>query len=159
MLEGRHYQNAYVTRDIDKAVERFTARADVRSVVQFEATTEVLTAAGTRPHTIKLAFIWVGDLQYEFIEPIAEAVPMFATMLPDDDLPRFHHSCARVRDWDDFRRRVDQQPYPVVIEGASGGDLKFLFLDTRDLLGHYLEYTWMTDASWERLGGRREVTP
>jgi Glyoxalase/Bleomycin resistance protein/Dioxygenase superfamily len=159
MLEGQHYQNAYVTRDIDKAVARVTARADVRSVVQFEATTEVLTAAGTRPHNIKLAFIWVGDLQYEFIEPIAEAVPMFATMLPNDDLPRFHHSCARVPDWDDFRRRVDQQPYPVVIEGASGGDLKFLFLDTRDLLGHYLEYTWMTNASWERLGGRREVTP
>ena len=78
----------------------------------------------------------------------------FAPMLPDDDLPRFHHSCARVPDWEDFRRRVDEQPYPVVIEGASGGDLKFLFLDTRDLLGHFLEYTWMTDASWERLGGR-----
>ena len=154
MLEGQHYQNAYVTRDIDKAVARVTPRADVRSVVQFEATTEVLTAAGTRPHNIKLAFVWVGDLQYEFIEPIAEAVPMFATMLPNDDLSRFHHSCARVPDWDDFRRRVDEQPYPVVIEGASGGDLKFLFLDARDLLGHYLEYTWMTDASWERLGGR-----
>jgi hypothetical protein len=80
MLEGQHYQNAYVTRDIGKAVARVTARADVRSVVQFEATTEVLTAVGTRPHNIKLAFIWV-------------------------------------------------------------------------------EYTWMTDASWERLGGRREVTP
>jgi len=78
---------------------------------------------------------------------------MFAPMLPEDDLPRFHHSCARVPDWDDFRRRVDEQPYPVVIEGA-GSDLKFLFLDTRDLLGHYLEYTWMTDASWQRLGGR-----
>ena len=110
MLEGQHYQNAYVTRDIDKAVARVTARADVRSVVQFEATTEVLTAAGTMPHTIKLAFIWVGDLQYEFIEPIAEAVPMFSTMLPYDDVPRFHHSCARVPDWDDFRRRVDEQP-------------------------------------------------
>jgi hypothetical protein len=153
MLEGQHYQNAYVTRSIDKAVARVTTSADARSVVQFEATTEVLTAFGRRPHNIKLAFVWIGDLQYEFIEPIAEAVPMFAPMLPDDDLPRFHHSCARVSDWEGFRRRVDEQPYPVVIEG-SGSDLKFLFLDTRDLLGHYLEYTWMTDASWERLGGR-----
>ena len=77
-----------------------------------------------------------------------------ASMLPDDDTPRFHHSCARVPDWEDFRRRVDEQPYPVVIEGEGASGLKFLFLDTRDLLGHYLEYTWMTDASWERLGGR-----
>jgi hypothetical protein len=153
LLEGKHYQNAYVTRNIDKAVERVTARADARSVVTFEATTEVLTAVGRRPHHIKLAFVWIGDLQYEFIEPVAEAVPMFAPMLLDDDLPRFHHSCARVDDWEDFRRRVDEQPYPVVIEG-EGNDLKFLFLDTRELLGHYLEYTWMTDASWQRLGGR-----
>jgi len=153
MVEGRHYQNAYVTRDIDKAVERFTARADVRSVVQFETTNEVQTAAGRRLNHVKLAFVWVGDLQYEFLEPVAEAVPMLASMLPDDDLPRFHHSCARVPDWEDFRRRVDEQPYPVVFEG-EGSDLKYLFLDTRDLLGHYLEYTWMTDASWERLGGR-----
>ena len=154
MLEGRHYQNAYVTRNIDSAVARFAARADARSVVQFAATTEVQTAVGRRPHSIKLAFIWIGDLQYEFIEPVAEAVPMFSEMLPDDDSLRFHHSCARVPDWEDFRRRVDEQPYPVVIEGASGSDLKFLFLDTRELLGHYLEYTWMTDAWWQRLGGR-----
>ena len=154
MLEGQHYQNAYVTRNIDKAVARVTARADVRSVVQFETTNMVQTAFGMRPNHVKLAFIWVGDLMYEIIEPVAEAVPMLTTMLPDDDLPRFHHSCARVPDWDDFRRRVDEQPYPVVFEGEGDGGLKYLFLDTRELLGHYLEYTWMTDASWRRLGGR-----
>jgi hypothetical protein len=154
MIEGQHYQNAYVTRNLDKAFTQFTAVADTRSAVQFEAETEVLTAAGPRPHVIKLAFIWVGDLQYEFIEPVAEAAPMFVNLLPDDDSLRFHHSASRVADWDDFRRRVDDQPYPVVIEGASGDQLKFLFLDTRELLGHYLEYTWMTDASWRRTGGR-----
>jgi hypothetical protein len=154
VLEGRHYQNAYVTRNLEKAVARVTATADVRSVVQFEATTEVRTSLGRRPQTSKLAFVWIGDLQYEFIEPVTEAVPVFSPMLPDDDRPRFHHSCARVPDWEDFRRRVDEQPYPVVIEGESGDNLKFLYLDTRELLGHYLEYTWMTDAWWERLGGR-----
>ena len=33
MLEGRHYQNAYVTRNLEKAVAEFTRRADVRSSV------------------------------------------------------------------------------------------------------------------------------
>src|ERR1700761_4093986 len=103
MLEGRHYQNAYVTRNIDKAVATFTAQADVRSSVLFEATTEVQTSAGRKPLTSKLAFVWVGDLQYEFIQPIVEAVPVFSTWLPDGDEPKFHHSCARVDDWDDFR--------------------------------------------------------
>ena len=154
MIEGRHYQNAYVTRNLAKAVDEFAARASARSVVTFEATTEVLTGHGRKNQTLKLGFVWVGDLQYEFIEPLAEAVPVFSGWLPDGDEARFHHSCARVDDWDDFRRRVDRQPWPLVFEGASGGELKFLYLDARDTLGHYLEYTWMTPARWAQLGGR-----
>jgi hypothetical protein len=153
MLEGRIYQNAYVTRNIDQTVAAFTGQADARSAIQFEATSEVLTAAGRRSQTVKLAFIWVGDFQYEVIEPVREAVPLFSSWLPDGDGPRFHHSCARVDDWASFRRRVDQTPYPVVLEGAGDG-LNFLFLDTRPLLGHYMEYTWMTDFAWQRIGGR-----
>jgi hypothetical protein len=154
MLEGSHYQNAYVTRNLAKTVAEFAARASARSVATVEATTEVLTGEGRRSQTLKLAFIWVGDLQYEFIEPVVEAVPVFSAWLPDGDGPRFHHSCARVDDWDDFRRRVDRQPCPVVFEGQSGDELKFLYLDARDLVGHYLEYVWMTPARWTQLGGR-----
>lgn len=154
MLEGQVYQNAYVTRDIDQAVKEFTARAEARSTIQFEATSEVLTAAGPGSQTIKMAFIWVGDFQYELIEPVREAVPLFSGWLPEGDGPRFHHSCARVDDWDSFRRRAAQAPYPVVFEGGGESGLKFLFLDTRALLGHYMEYTWMSDAAWRRLGGR-----
>ena len=154
MIEGRHYQNAYVTRNLAKTVDEFAARASARSVLTFEATTEVLTGQGRKDQTLKLGFVWVGDLQYEFIEPVVEAVPVYSGWLSDGDGPRFHHSCARVDDWDDFRRRVDQQPWPLVFEGASGDELKFLYLDARDLLGHYLEYTWMTRARWAQLGGR-----
>jgi hypothetical protein len=28
------------------------------------------------------------------------------------------------------------------------------FHHTRALLGHYMEYTWMTDFAWQRIGGR-----
>jgi hypothetical protein len=59
----------------------------------------------------------------------------------------------RVDDWDEFRARVDKQPLPVVME--RGGDtLRFLYLDARKLLGHYLEYVWMNDATWTQMGGR-----
>jgi hypothetical protein len=153
VLIGSIYQNAYVTRNMEKAFAAFAADADARSAVHFDATTEVLTAEGRKPHVLKLAFIWVGDFQYELIEPVSEAAPLFGPWLPDGDEIRFHHSCARVPDWDSFRERVGQTPYPVVLEGG-GDDLKFLFLDTRDLLGHYMEYTWMTEASWQRIGGQ-----
>jgi hypothetical protein len=59
----------------------------------------------------------------------------------------------RVDNWDDFRARVDEQPYPVVLEGGSDA-LRFLYLDAREFLGHYLEYTWMTDQRWSQVGGR-----
>jgi hypothetical protein len=29
--------------------------------------------------------------------------------------------------------------------------LKFLYLDGRKVLGHYLEYTWMTDRRWNQI--------
>jgi hypothetical protein len=93
MLEGRIYQNAYVTRNIDQTVAAFTAQADARSAVQFEATSEVLTASGRQSQTIKLAFIWVGDFQYEVIEPVREAVPLFSRG-PALPLPR-HPRAAR----------------------------------------------------------------
>lgn len=153
MIEGKHYQNAYVTRNIQKAIGDFKRRADVRKLIEYEASTEVMTPTGPARLTNKLAFIWVDDLQYELIEPVSGAVDMYRDALPADDSPVFHHICMRVNDWDDFRARVDRQPLPIVIE--RGGDaLKFLYLDARKFLGHYLEYVWMTDELWLQLGGR-----
>ncbi len=154
MIEGRHYQNAYVTRNVDKAMAEFATRADVRLAYQFEGTTELTAGGASYQQTVKLGFAWVGDLQYEFIEPVVEPLRVFTDWLPADDSLRLHHTCARVTDWDDFRRRVDEQPLPVVFEGEGAGGLKFLYLDARELLGHYLEYTSMPDEVWARTGGR-----
>lgn len=111
------------------------------------------SSAGRGVQSNKLAFIWIGDLQYELIEPVSGAVDLYRNALPADDSPVFHHICMRVDDWDGLRTRVDQQQYPVVLEGGSD-TLKFLYLDARSFLGHYLEYTWMTDERWNQLGSR-----
>jgi hypothetical protein len=153
MIEGVHYQNAYVTRNVERALERFTAQADARNVIQFEASNDVITVQGVRTQTNKYGFAWVNDLQFEFIEPVSEAAEVFAPALPIGDGLRLHHVCMRVEDWDAFRARVDEQPYPVVIEGHYEQN-KFLYLDTRQLLGHYTEYAWMTDEMWATMGGR-----
>ena len=152
MLEGFHYQNAYVTRDIDKWVEAFKQRAKIDKLMTYEGTTPITTPRGHVSQTNKLAFIWVGDMQYELIQPIDGDVGIYRDALPAGDGLQFHHICMRVPEWDDFRARVDQQPYPVVLEG--GGDaLRFIYLDARPFLGHYLEYTWMTEERWAQMGG------
>jgi hypothetical protein len=153
IIEGKHYQNAYITRNIAKAIAEFKNAAAVRAVMQYEGTTEVTTPAGRGTQTNKLAFLWVEDLQYEFIEPGPGIVDIYRNELPADDSLKFHHICMRVDDWEDFRARVDQQPLPVVLEGGNAA-LRFLYLDARKLLGHYLEYTWMNAERWAQLGGR-----
>ncbi|HTV96048.1 MAG TPA: VOC family protein [Steroidobacteraceae bacterium] len=153
MLEGRHYQNAYITRDIDRAVESFRNRAGVRDARVFEAAVEVQTPAGRGMAVSKLAFIWIDDLQYELIEPVRGLVDIYRDALPADDSLKFHHICMRVGDWHDFRARVEARRSPVVLEGGSE-QLRFLYIDARDFLGHYLEYTWMTPERWTQLGGR-----
>ena len=153
MLEGRHYQNAYVTRDLDKGVERLRAQADIRTFFTYEGSAEIATPAGRGLCTTRLAFLWVDDLQIELIQPVSGLVDIYSEALPADDGLKFHHICMRVDDWDDFRARVDRQPFPVVIEGGDAA-LRFLYLDARSELGHYLEYTWMTDERWAQFGGR-----
>lgn len=153
MLEGHHYQNAYVTRNVDKWVDTFQKRATVDRVLTYEGSTAVETPQGTGIQTNKLAFIWVGDLQYELIQPVSGDVRIYSDALPADDALQFHHICMRVPEWEAFRTRVDRQPYPIALEGGND-KLRFLYLDARAFLGHYIEYTWMTDERWIQMGGQ-----
>ncbi|QIG78840.1 VOC family protein [Stakelama tenebrarum] len=152
MLEGRHYQNAYVTRNRDKWLERFPRIATADTILTHEGTTPVMTPEGPGEQTCRLAFIWIGGLQYELIEPVGGDVGIYADALPEGDALQFHHICMRVPDWTDFRARVDTQRYPIVLEGGSD-HLRFLYLDMRETLGHYCEYCWMHEAMWTRMGG------
>ncbi len=152
MLEGYHYQNAYVTRDVDKWIKTFQQHGKVDKVLTYEGTTPIRTSAGDTTQTNKLAFIWIGDLQYELIQPISGSVDIYRDALPAGDGLQFHHICMRIPDWKEFRPRVDAQPYPVVLEGGNEL-LRFLYLDARPFLGHYLEYVWMDEERWKQMGG------
>lgn len=154
MLEGVHYQNAYITRDIEKALDTFRTRLGQENVSSFEVTVDAWTPQkGLAPATNKLAFIWINNLQIELIQPVSGNVDLYADDLPEGDGMKFHHFCVRVDDWDSFRANVDKMGYPVVLEGG-GDQLKYVYLDARDTLGHYIEYVWMTPERWTQLGGK-----
>ena len=154
MIEGGHYQNAYVTRDVAKAAAAFKARADVRMESHFDGSLPVVGATGeTGLMACRIAFLWVGDLQYELIEPVSGAVAIYRDALPPGDGLVFHHVGMRVPDWAAFEARVARQKLPVAHRGEAG-PLRFLYLDARPLLGHYLEYVAMPDEMWSASGGR-----
>jgi hypothetical protein len=91
-------------------------------------------------------------LQIELIEPISGLVQFYADYLPADDSPRFHHICIRVEDWDSTRAEIARQKWPVAYEGEVAG-AKFVYLDARDSLGHYIEYMWLAPEMWTAIGG------
>ncbi|MBB5686765.1 VOC family protein [Sphingobium boeckii] len=155
MIVGRHYQNAYVTRNVDKAVAQFRARADVRTLMEIEVPVKVWTPKGEGTGVQKLAFVWVGDLNYELIEPKdGDVLSIYRDALAADDRLVFHHVCHMVDDWDAFIARVESQPFPIVLKGGTPGMLEFVYLDTREWLGHYTEYVWMVPERWAAMGGR-----
>ncbi len=153
MTSPQHFQNAYVTTDLDAALARFTAMVPPRSVMQFETSFRADTPSGPTELTSRLAFVWVGDLQYELIQAVYDPIGLFAPVVSGTTQLALHHSCTRVDDWDALLRQLAERGDPVVMEGG-GRELKFLYVDARPVLGHYLEYTWMTDERWAQIGGR-----
>ena len=86
MITGRHYQNAYVTRNVDKAVADFKRHADIRLLMETEVQVKAWTPKGEGVGVQKLAFVWVGDQQYELIEPKEGAIlSIYRDALPADD--------------------------------------------------------------------------
>lgn len=155
MITGRHYQNAYVTRNVDKAVMDFKRHADIRSLMEIEVPVQLWTPQGEGQGVQKLAFVWVGDMQFELIQPKdGDVLALYRDALPVDDGLQFHHVCHVVDDWDAFMAKVEQQPFPIVLKGGTPGLLQFVYLDTRQWLGHYVEYVWMVPERWQAMGGR-----
>ena len=152
MLEGQLYQLGFVCDDLEQGIDQFRGRGLPHEPRILEVEQPVDTPQGPVVNKVRLCFIWIGDMQYELIQPIADPLGIYANAPSNGGPLRFHQVCFRVPDWADFRARVDAQDLPVVMERDPGGDgLKFLYLDGRSRFGHYLEYTWMTNAAWDQI--------
>ena len=148
-----HYQNAYVTRDLDAALEIFRAQYGFDRFRRMEVSYELTTRAGRGTASVKLALGWIGELQYELIEPVSGLIDVYREGLSNAQPMHFHHVCMRVADWTEFRARIDRERRPVVMEGGTPGHLLWLYVDARDTLGHFLEYCWMTPERWTMIRG------
>ena len=156
MLEGLHYQNAYICDNIEAGIDLFRGRGLAKEPVIIPVDQLVATPQGPKRQKGRICFIWIGDLQFELIENEIDEAGIYANCVPNGGPLRFHHICFRVNDWADFRARVDQQEFPIAMERdlteASAPDaLKFLYLDARKVFGHYIEYTWMPQAQWDQI--------
>jgi len=141
MLEGRLYQLGYICDDLEEGIAQFRGRGMTHEPRIMEVEQPVDTPNGEFVNHIRLCFIWIGDMQYELIQPLTDPLGVYANAPSNGGPIRFHQVCFRVKDWLDFRARVDM----------GGDNLQFLYLDGRGRFGHYLEYTWMTDEAWDQI--------
>lgn len=154
MLEG-HFQNAYVTRDLERSIELFKDAYGVDNFIHFEPDMEVMTPEGPRRSISRAALGWVDSrFLIELIEPISGSVDIYSDFLPEDGHPRFHHAAMRTHDWDDTRARLVAKGWRIAMEHHMPEGLKFIYVDARQNLGHYLEYIWATPEMWKYMGGR-----
>jgi hypothetical protein len=154
MLEGQLYQLGFVCDNLEEGIASFRDRGMTHEPHIIEVDQPVNAPDGSEViNKVRLCFIWIGDMQYELIQPIEDPLGIYANAPSNGGPLRFHQVCFRITtDWADFRKRVDEQDLPLAMERDMGGDnLKFLYLDGRTKFGHYLEYTWMTDASWDQI--------
>lgn len=150
----RHYQNAYVTHDLDRAVARIARQHGVSGFQAFDAEMILRTPGGEKPARMRVALGWVGPLQIELIQPMSGYVDPYAAYLPADaadPVPRLHHIAVRRDDLDAMRREIAASGLPVIFESEAAG-LVCALLDARESLGHYLEYVWATPDGWKMVG-------
>lgn len=152
-LQG-HYQNAYVTHDLEKAKDMLSERYGLKDYIGFEMELPVRTPEGERSLGVKVACAWVGSLQIELIEPVSGAVEPYLPYLPadrSDATPRFHHISLRRDDYDAMQAEIARLGLPFVCEGGIP-DLLYTYLDGRSTFGHYVEYVWASEAGWKMIG-------
>jgi hypothetical protein len=148
------YQNAYVARDLGRAMDLMSVRHGIDGFLSFDAQMTLRTGSGEKPAHFRVALGWVGGLQIELIQPVSGFVEAYADYLPADpsDLsPRLHHVAVRRNDLEAMRREIESSGLPVVFE-SEGAGLACALLDARESLGHYLEYVWATPEGWKMVG-------
>ena len=101
---ARHFQNAYVTRDIDAAARVFAERHGIGS---FQYMRDVPFGPGA---TIHIALAWAGDIMIELIQPNGDAPNLYSTHLPlAGQRLRFHHLGHLIdqrSEWDEVVERA-----------------------------------------------------
>jgi len=152
MFFRNHYQNGYVTRDIDRALPLFTSRFGVSEWVTFDpAEILVRTAQGPRDYRARMALGWSGSLQLELIEPLNDDTRELYrdALAPDiaDFIPRFHHAAVRRTTLEEMKREVGSLGLPLLMEGEVPGFV-FCYIDMRQQLGHHIEIAWASDEMW-----------
>lgn len=145
---SRAFQLAYVTRDMDRAMATIAREHGVTDFTAIPAGALELRIPAHATASLDVRVAWVGTWQIELIQPLAGTVEIYKAALPaNGGSLAFHHVAISVPGdrtaWDRFRAGIPDDR--IAIEGGRE-EMRFIYTDERDTLGHYLEYVWMSES-------------
>jgi hypothetical protein len=159
-LYANVWQIAYVTRDFDRGMETLRERFGIENI------TEVPTAGATFlkgddavDWQVRVAMGARGGLIVELIEPVAGEVEFYRRALsPEgDSVLGFHHLAMLVplgdEAWDALGRLLEQHGLGVEYTILIPDRARLAYVDTRALLGHWIELCQLQKADTDFFSG------
>ena len=140
ILQSMPFQLGYVVRDFDSGIA-FAGQSF--GIEEFK----LMRNLSGNARNVALAY--ASGIMIELIEPRDRVNGIYASAVPAGlDAMMLHHIGYIVSDeqgWADACHRLDGHDIPVVAQGEVPGVLRFLYADTRPLLGHFVEYIFPLD--------------
>lgn len=149
-----HFQNAYVTHDLDGALAGIDRQFGKVDWIVFEPDMQLKTPSGIKDSSVKAALGWHDGHQLEIIQPVRGYCDHYLPALPadkTDPTPRFHHIAMRRDDEKAMREEIARLGLPLEFEGEVPG-LIFIYLNAARVLGHHIEFIWASPEGWEMQG-------
>ena len=148
---GGFYQTAYVTNDLEQALDQFKRVYGVPDFLILPSDMPAVYRGGPGRLHVRLALANLRGVQIEVIEAQEGCVDLYREGLADSGFSLAHHHLA-VRlpggfaDWKAWRAEAAAGDRGFVLEGDLGETAQFAYLDDKRRLGHYTEYFWSADG-------------
>ncbi|WP_317929625.1 hypothetical protein [Halioxenophilus sp. WMMB6] len=137
LLTNDHFQIAYATNDIERALAQFK-ELGIHQIRRLEGK---MAAGGY----IRVELAWMGNTLYELITAEGPGSDLYMKALPDADFAfRLHHLGFLIytkAQWLTLQTTVAKQGWPLLSENIDHGFMRHCFVDIPPL-GHYLEFIW-----------------
>lgn len=145
---GNVLQLGYVARDIDAALPLMVERYGLR---------DYHLSRDRDGNALHIAQAWIGNTMVEVLQPRDPQGALYGWALPDDPKTvKLHHYAMAFHsheDWQGLKDALAAADLPIVAEGSVPDFLDFIYADTRDDLGHMMEYFRLEPAAQSYFDG------
>ena len=134
-------QNCYVVPNLEEACQQFNAVYGIGPFIGGgEAALEghVYRGRDADPIRIKGVFVQSGDLNIELVEVLSDGPSAFTELFPGKT-GGLHHVAVFCTDYEAQRDALVAAGYPVASEFTVSFGAQICYIDTRPLLGHFIE--------------------